>query len=248
MKEKTSEVKNRPVALVTGGASFLGQAISRKLAREGFRVVLHYQNSIGKAKELAEELSALQGKTVPLRADLRKTAQAAWLAQRAVSGHGRLDLLVNNASLFCPTPLGRSKPAEWEDILRVNLFSPFALCQGAFAWLRKTKGSIVNLTDIYGEHPLLPDHAIYCASKAGLINLTKTLAREMGPEVRVNGVSPGAIFIPSRYSPAQRKRLIERSALKRQGTPEEVADAVHFMATHRFLTGQVLNVDGGRFL
>ncbi len=238
----------KPVALVTGGASFLGRAISLKLAGEGFAVVLHYQNSLEKTKKLAVEISAFGGETLMVKADLREPEQAGILVQKAVKKFKRLDLLVNNASLFSPTPMGSASLSQWRKTFNVNLFSPYFLSRGAAPALKKSKGAIVNLTDIYGEHPILTNHSAYCASKAGLICVTRMLARELGPEIRVNAVSPGAIFIPKTYSPSRKKELVGRSALKRQGTPEEIAEAVYFLAAHKFITGQVLNVDGGRFI
>jgi pteridine reductase len=244
---KASKTNSRSVALVTGGASFLGAAISRKLVMEGFRVVLHYQSSKTKSEKLAREINSMGEEAVVLKADLSKVEQAEGLVQSVTRRFKRLDLLVNNASLFDPTPFPLASPAKWQKTFSVNLFSPYFLCQTAAPWLRKSKGSVINLTDIYAEHPLLKGYPAYCASKAGLLCVTKMLARELGPDVRVNAVSPGAIFIPKTYSRKQREDLIRRSALKRQGTPEEIADAVHFLANHKFITGQVLNVDGGRF-
>jgi len=238
----------RPVALVTGGASFLGRAISLKLALEGFKVALHYQSSLAKTEKLAEEISASGGRAFTVKADLREPEQAGTLVQKVARKFKRFDLLVNNASLFSPTPIETETPAQWQEILNLNLLSPYFLSRAAAPWLKKSKGAIVNLTDIYGDHPILKDHSAYCASKAGLICVTKVLARELGPDIRVNGVSPGAVFIPKTYSRKQKRDLLERSALKRQGTPEEIAAAVYFLATHKFITGQVLNVDGGRFV
>jgi len=240
--------KSNPAALVTGGASFLGRAISLKLAGEGFKVALHCQSSLDKTKKLAAEISSFGGESFVVQADLRKPEQAGVLVQKVVTKFKGLDLLVNNASLFSPTPFETATPSQWREIFNINLFSPYFLGRGAAPALKKSGGTIVNLTDIYGEHPILKDHSAYCASKAGLICVTKMLARELGPEIRVNAVSPGAIFIPKTYSPSRKKELIRRSALKRQGTPEEIAEAVYFLSGHKFMTGQVLNVDGGRFV
>jgi pteridine reductase len=239
--------KNKPVALITGGASFLGSAVSRKLADQGFRLGLHYQGSASRAQKLASELSASGVETLLLQGDLRLEKTTGLMVEKITRRFKRLDLLVNNASMFNPTPLQSSKRAQWEEIFQINLFAPYALCQAAAPWLRKSKGSVVQLTDIYGDHPILRGYSAYCSSKAGLIALTKNLALELGPDVRVNAVSPGAIFIPKSYTLKQRKELTGRSALKRAGRPEEIAEAVYFMATQSFVTGQVLNVDGGRF-
>lgn len=239
---------SRPVALITGGASYLGRSISRKLAEEGFRVVLHYQNSREKTKELAEEIGHSGGEVLIVKADLRKVERAPVLIRSTIRAFKRLDLLVNNASLFFPTPLSSSRPDQWRELFQVNLFSPYFLSRAAGPWLKKHNGCIVNMTDIYAENPVLRDHSGYAASKAALVNLTRSLAKEMGPDVRVNAVSPGAIFIPKKFNRREREALIARSALKRQGTPEDIAQAVHFLATQKFITGQVLKVDGGRFL
>ena len=238
----------RPVALVTGGASFLGKAISLKLAREGFDLALHYQNSGDKAKQLTEEAEELGARTLLVKGDLRQAGTSSTLVQRTTKAFNRLDLLVNNASLFYPTPIEKAKSQQWSELFQVNLFSPYFLSRAAATWLKKGKGSIINLTDIYGENPILKGYDAYCASKSALITLTKILARELGPAVRVNGVSPGAIFIPQNYSSRQKKALLDRSALKRQGSPNDIAEAVLFLANQNFITGQVLKVDGGRFL
>jgi pteridine reductase len=246
--KKESMVHKGRVALVTGGASFLGAAISRKLAAEGFQLILHYQNSFGKTKKIADELKSLGSKVMMFRADLRKVEQAPALIRSTIQAFKRLDLLINNASLFTKTPISITRPEQWRELFDVNLFSPFFLSRAAKPWLQKAHGCIVNMTDIYAEKPILRDHSGYSASKAALVNLTQSLAREMGPGVRVNAVSPGAIFIPENYDRKKREALIGRSALKRKGTPEDIAEAVYFLATQRFITGQTLKVDGGRFL
>ena len=239
---------SKPVAMVTGGASFLGRAISLKLALEGYDLILHYQKSLDKTKKLADEARLLGAVVLLIKADLRKVDGLSALVQSPIRRFNRLDLLVNNASLFFPTPLSNNRLSQWRELFQVNLFSPYFLVKAVAPWLRKTRGCVVNLTDIYGENPILKNYSGYSASKAGLISVTKSLAGELGPLIRINAISPGAIFIPENYKDKQKKALIERSALKRQGTPEDIADAVHFLATQKFVTGQVLRVDGGRFL
>jgi pteridine reductase len=239
---------SKPVALVTGGASFLGRAISLKFAREGFNLVLHYQSSAQKARQLASEIARRGGLAFLVKADLRNPKKTPVLIRRTIEKYGRLDVLINNASVFKPTPLRTAGPPLWEETFRVNVFSPYFLCRAAVPWLKKSRGCIVNLGDIYGEYPVLKDHSAYCASKAALIASTRQLARDLGPSVRVNVVSPGAIHIPKSYGFQRRKELIERSALKRQGKPVDIAEAVYFLASQDFITGQVLNVDGGRLL
>jgi pteridine reductase len=237
----------KPVALVTGAASFLGKAICLKLAREGYDLILHYQSSLGKTRKLEKEAKRSGAAVLLVKADLRRVEKVPVFVRTVMKGFKQLDLLVNNASLFFPTPLSKGRVDQWRELFNVNLFSPYFLAKESAPWLRRTQGCVVNLTDIYGENPILKDYAGYSASKAGLLLITKSLASELGPLVRVNGVSPGAISIPSAYTPRQKKALIGRSALKRQGAPEDIAEAVYFLATQRFITGEVLKVDGGRF-
>jgi len=237
----------KPVALVTGSSSFLGKAICLKLAREGYFLVLHYQSSKDKALKLGGEVERLGSKVKLIRADFRKLTGIPRMIERVLQATGRLDLLVNNASVFKPTDPREKALKGWSETFAVNLHAPYLLSLCAAPWLRRSKGCIVNLTDLYGEFPGLKHHSAYCASKAGLINLTRTLAREWGPEIRVNAISPGAIYLPGGMKKDKKRELILKSAVRRQGTPEEIAEAVHFMASNRFVDGQVLRVDGGRF-
>jgi pteridine reductase len=245
---KISSHLSGPVALVTGGASFLGRAISLDLARNGFHLILHFQKSATKAKQVATEAEQLGVRVVVVKADLRDPRKIPVLTKAIQGSFDRLDLLVNNASLFAPTPFSTARPIQWQEMFNLNLFAPYFLSRAVAPWLKKNSGSIVNLTDIYGENPILKDYDAYCVSKAGLITVTKMLARELGPDIRVNAVSPGAIFIPRSYNAKKKKDLIARSALKKQGTPEDIAEGVRFLASQSFITGQVLKVDGGRFL
>lgn len=236
----------KPLALVTGGASPLGSAISRALAQAGYDLVLHYGSSKARALELADELREGGAKVFLLQADLRKPASLARALARGPRDLSRTSLLVNNASFFGPTPAFNEK--AWDAILHINLLSPYALSEALRPQLQNNKGSVVNITDIYGAHPLLKDHPAYCASKGGLITLTRFMASQWGPGVRVNGVSPGVISFPAHYGAAKKKKLAEKSALKRGGAPEDIARAVLYLAEQPFVTGQILNVDGGRFL
>jgi len=238
---------DRPVFLVTGGSSPIGQAITRDLVNDGAAVAVHYQKSKIRAIEFCQFLQKQGADVFSFSCDLNRPQDSSRLIRNVACHWGRLDGLINNASLFKPTPLGRSGPAEWEKVIRVNTLSPYFLATAALPWLRRAKGSIVHLTDIYGSHPILKDHGAYCISKAALVALTRFMAREMGPEVRVNAVSPGAVTFPSTYSESRKKRVLERSALNRPGRPEEIASAVSFLAKHPFITGQILDVDGGRF-
>lgn len=245
--KKSSRLSSQPTALVTGGASALGGAISRKLIFQGFRVALHYGKSKTKTLDLKKELEANGGEVLLVQANLSDPSQSAKLIRQVTAHWGRLDLVVNNASLFEPTDLATASWKKWHEIFNVNAFSPVSLAIAAKPWLEKQRGSVVNITDIYGELPILKKHAAYSASKAALIFLTRYLALALGEKVRVNAVSPGVITFPPHYSAAKRKHLVEKSALKRQGSPEEIADAVWFLASNQFVTGQVLHVDGGRF-
>ena len=245
---KPSRTSSQPVALVTGAASTLGSAISVKLAHQGMRLALHYGKSALKTIRLQKELSSLGVETLLLKADLSKPSQAGTLVRGVTRRWGRLDLLVNNASRFLPTPLAEGDWAQWGELYRINTLSPCALAAAANSFLGKTGGSIVNITDIYGEMPVLQSHPAYSASKAALLFLTKFLARELAPAVRVNAVSPGVISFPKKYSRSQRHKLVQKTALMRQGKPADIAEAVWFLASNRFVTGQVLKVDGGRFI
>ncbi len=248
--KKTSNraASNRLVVLITGAASPLGSAISRRLASEGMDLVLHYGKSRKKTSDLQEELKSRSIETVVLQSDLGKPDQAPRLIRKIIKKFGRLDVVVNNASLFESMDLTAPDWKAWRATFEVNVFSPIGLIAAARPWLERTRGCVVNITDIYGEMPVLKGYPAYSASKASLIFLTKYLAVAMGDRVRVNAVSPGVISFPDQYSAARRKKLVERSVLKRQGKPEEIAAAVAFLISNQFITGQVLKVDGGRFI
>jgi len=236
------------VALITGGSRRLGAATARGLHAAGMRLVIHYRQSADAAEELRAELCAHRADSVVLiRGDLREVAKVKNLVRQCVREFGRLDALINNASVFQPTPLARAREADWQAILDTNLKAPFFLAQAAAAHLAKTRGNIVNITDIYAERPL-PQHAIYCASKAGLCALTKSLAQELGPEVRVNAIAPGAILWPEHDTDEiAHQRLLSRTPLKRKGNAEDIARTVKFLLTEAdYITGQIIAVDGGR--
>lgn len=236
----------KPVALVTGGASSLGSVISRTLAKAGFDLILHYGKSLQPTLELQKRLRGEGFESLLIQADLGRPESLSNLARRAPRHFARLGLLVNNASLFEPTAVFNAK--DWRRILSVNLLSPYAFGEAARPFLAKNQGNIVNITDIYGEHPLLRDHSAYCLSKGALITATKFMAAQWSPLVRVNAVSPGVISFPAHYGAGKKKKLIAKAALKRSGSPEDIAQAVLFLARNSFITGEVLKVDGGRFL
>jgi len=246
--KKKYRLSSRPAALVTGSASFLGSAISRKLAAQGFNVALHYGKSKFKTLGLKQELELSGAEVFLVQANLENPSLSSSLIRKIIHHWGRLDVVVNNASVFEPTALTNKDFKKWNYIFNVNTFSPVSVAIAAKPWLEKHHGCVINITDIYGEFPVLKEHAAYSASKAALIFLTKYFALALGDKVRVNAVSPGVITFPKHYSKVQRKHLVAKSALKRQGNPDEIADAVWFLVSNHFVTGQILHVDGGRFI
>jgi len=238
------------VALVTGSARRLGAAIVRTLHGAGARVAIHYRSSSREADALAAELNALRpGSALAVQADLLDLACLPGLVEAVVRAFGRLDILVNNASTFYPTPVGEITPAQFDDLFGTNLRAPLFLAQAAASQLRLHEGLVINMLDIHASRPL-KRHPVYCAAKAGLVMLTRSLARELAPQVRVNGIAPGPVLWPEGgLDPDLQKKILERTALKRMGSPEDVARAaLYFAAEAPFVTGQVLAVDGGRSL
>lgn len=240
-----------PVALVTGAARRVGAAIAAALHARGFRVALHYRRSRGDAQALARRLNATRpGSAQIFDADVCD-ARACRALVAAVTGHfGALDLLVNNASGFYPTPIASVTEAQFDELVGSNLKGPVFLCSAAAGHLTRARGAIVNITDIHARHPI-EDHPVYCAAKAGLECLTRALARDLAPAVRVNAVAPGAILWPEQGhdDEASRAAVIAGTELKRMGTPQDIAGAVAWLATDAgYVTGQVISVDGGRTL
>ncbi len=243
--------KPAPVILVTGAAKRVGAEIARTLHGAGARLVLHYRASLAAATALAAELNGHRADSaICLQADLRQSQAAMQLVAEAVAHFGRLDGLVNNASSFFPTPLGSIDEAAWEELIGSNLKGPLFLSQAAAPQLRANGGAIVNITDIHAELPL-KNYPLYCAAKAGLLGLTRALALELAPEVRVNAVAPGPIAWPENdaFDAQARADIIGRTPLQRTGEPADIARSVRFLLFDSpFVTGQVLNVDGGRSL
>lgn len=237
------------VVLVTGAARRVGAAIARRLHASGARLMLHYRGSEPDALALQAELNAARANSVALvQADLLQAAGLAEIVRNTLARFERIDALVNNASSFHPTPMGEITPAQWDDLVGSNLKVPLFLSQAAAAQLKKTGGSIVNIADIHAERPL-KNYVVYSIAKAGLVGLTRSLARELGPEVRVNAVAPGPILWPEddSFDEVSRQRIISHTLLKRVGEPDDVARAVYyFIAEAPYVTGQVLAVDGGR--
>ena len=237
-----------PVALVTGAAKRIGAATTRALHSAGYNVIIHCRLSQLAANELAAELNALRADSARvIQADLNDETIYNLTIEQAYQCWQRLDLLVNNASSFYPTPLGKISLSDWDNLVNSNMKAPLFLSQAARNYLREVNGNIVNMLDIHGMRPM-KDHTVYCAAKAGLAMITQSLAKEMGPEVRVNGVAPGAILWPENDMPEHTKTLIlERTVLKRPGTPEDIARTIVFLARDAdYITGQVIAVDGGR--
>lgn len=238
------------VVLVSGGGRRIGAAIVRALHETGMRVVIHYHRSRAEAEALGAELNALRpGSARTLPADLARPGSPDALLEAAVGAFGRLDAVVNNASLFFPSPLGEIEPAALDALFAVNTFAPLLIAQAAAPHLRARQGSIVNIGDIYAHRPLA-SHGAYCASKAALLSLTRSLAAALAPQVRVNAVAPGAILWPEKGSDAAlRQRILDDTLLGRLGEPRDVASTVRFLVKEApFVTGQVIDVDGGRGL
>ena len=238
----------RPVVLVTGAARRVGAAIARRLHAAGFDVALHRRASATEMAALAAELEAARPRsTAMLAGELGDDAVPARLVAETLARFGRLDALVNNASGFFPTPLGSTTPAQFDELFAANARAPVFLAQAAAPALRAARGAIVNLADIHGERPLR-DHAPYCLAQAALIMLTRALAVELAPDVRVNAVAPGAILWPEQEKPdAAKDAVLAREPLRRTGEPADVAEAVRWLLQDaRYTTGEVLHVDGGR--
>jgi pteridine reductase len=246
---KEANVSPTPrVALVTGSARRIGAAIARRLHADGYALALHYRNSDADAKALAAELEAVRpGSALLLRADLSEFDRLPELVAKTVGRYGRLDALVNNASAYYATPFGSATPQQWDDLFASNARAPFFLSQAAAPHLKAARGAIVSIADVYAERPL-PGYPIYSMAKAALAMMTKSLARELGPEVRVNAVAPGNILWSDNPDKAETPALLaERVPLRRQGRPEEIASAVSWLlAGSDYVTGQILAVDGGR--
>jgi pteridine reductase len=238
------------VVLITGGARRVGAASARVLHAAGAQIMIHYRSSATAARALQDELNAIRADSVALiQADLHDTHALPALVSQTVATFGGLDVLLNNASSFYPTPVGSITDTDWDDLMGSNLKAPLFLSQAAAPELKKRHGCIINITDIHAERPM-KRYVVYSVAKAGLVGLTKSLARELAPEVRVNGIAPGPVMWPDNdtdFNEVTRQRIIAHTMLKRAGDPHDIALAVRFFAmdTH-YVTGQILAVDGGR--
>lgn len=237
-------------ALITGAAARLGRAIARDLHRD-HRVIVHYRSSADAARKLVDELNGIRpDSAAALHSDLGTAADCEQLAREAVDLWGGVQVLINNASAFYPTPVGGADEGAWDELIGSNLKAPFFLSQALAPSLADNGGSIVNMADIHAERPM-PGHTIYCAAKAGLVMLTKSLALELAPAVRVNAVAPGAILWPEQeeVDTETQRAIVERIPLARTGTEADIARTVRFLATDpSYISGQVIAVDGGRNL
>ena len=237
-----------PTALITGGAKRIGKQIVHTLHSAGYQIMVHYRSSAGAATSLVEELNSIREDSAACVAgDLLDIAVIPNIIEQTLETFGRLDLLVNNASTFYPTPIELINDEFWSDLMGSNLKAPAFMIKAAAPALRENRGNIVNIIDIYAERPL-SNHTLYCAAKAGLEMLTKSLARDLAPEIRVNGVSPGAILWPEKgNSEFDQETLIAQIPLKKFGSPKDIANTVRFLAQDaHYITGQVVAVDGGR--
>jgi pteridine reductase len=237
------------VVLISGGAKRVGAAICRRLHASGASLMLHYRASAGEARLLQAELNGVRADSVALiQADLLDLNKLPSTVEQTVQRFGRLDALVNNASSFYATPVGDITAATWEDLIGTNLRAPLFLAQAAAPALKKAQGAIVNITDIHAERPL-KSYVVYSIAKAGLVAMTRSLARELAPDVRVNAVAPGPILWPddTSFDELSRQRIISHTLLRREGTPDDIAKAVYFLlADATYVTGETINVDGGR--
>jgi pteridine reductase len=239
---------SRPVALITGAAKRVGATIARTLHAAGYDLALHYRHSQAEMAALCAELErARAGSTLSVQADLADLAQLSRIVETCNAHFRRLDALVNNASSFFPTPIGSVTAAQWDDLFNSNARAPLFLAQAAAPALRAAHGAIVNIVDIYAQRPLA-GHPVYSMAKAALAMMTMALAKELAPEVRVNGVAPGAVLWPeSGKAYADQAGLIARTPLQRAGSPQDVATTALFLLRDaKFTTGQIIAVDGGR--
>jgi pteridine reductase len=240
----------RPVALITGAAKRVGAAIARALHAAGYDLALHYRHSQTEMDALCAELEAARANsTLAIQAELTDIDRLPNIIEKCIARYGRLDALVNNASTFYATPVGTVTPQQWNELFASNAQAPFFLAQAAAPHLQRARGCIVNILDIYAERPL-PRHPVYCMTKAALAMATSALAQALGPEVRVNGIAPGNVLWSTNVIKAETLGMVEeRTALQRQGSPEEIAAAVLFLLRDAgYCSGAILPVDGGRRL
>lgn len=249
MTESTTELTDK-VVLITGAAHRVGATITRHLHSLGMRIIVHYRHSKDTAHALQEELNEKRENSVVLiQADLHQSSKIKSMIKQANETWGQLDVVINNASSFYETPVKTATDEQWEDLIGSNLKAPFFVCQNAAPFLKSSNGCIINIVDIHADRPL-KNYPVYSIAKAGLVMLTKSMARELGPEIRVNAIAPGAIMWPDNdIDDVTKQRIISRTALKRKGDPMDIAKAVRFLIEDAtYMSGQVLTIDGGRTL
>jgi len=235
-------------ALITGGARRIGSVIARTLHSHGFNIMLHYRSSSADANTLVSDLNAIrENSAASTQCDLMDINCIPGVVESTIETFGRLDCLINNASTFYPTPIELLENDFWVDLIGTNLKAPAFMVKSAAKHLRESNGSIINIIDIYARTPL-SDHPIYCSAKAGLEMLTKSLARDLAPQIRVNGISPGAILWPEHETHTlNQEELLKKIPMKRMGTPEDIAKTAYFLIEEAsYITGQIIAVDGGR--
>ncbi|PIE24866.1 MAG: pteridine reductase [Neptuniibacter caesariensis] len=244
-----NSTSKNPVALVTGAAKRVGRAIASELHQAGYHIAIHYHNSETEAQALKDELNAQRHNSAEtFSADLSELTQLQALSESVLAHFGQLNLLVNNASSFFPTPVEHSSPEQWDDLLNTNLRAPYFLSSYLSPALQQSAGSIINLIDIHSQRGL-PDFPIYSISKAGVEMMTKSLAKELAPKVRVNGISPGAILWPEAdLSEGEKQAILNKTLLGRIGRPKDLAEAVLYLSQAEYITGQILAIDGGKSL
>ena len=238
-----------PVALITGAAKRIGAQIAKKLHAEGYNVIIHYSHSMHEAHALVDQLNMTRpNSATSLSADLCNLSMIDSLAEQALASWGHVDVLVNNASSFYPTPIGGITDSDWSSLVGSNVKGPLFLTQALAPALKARSGSIVNMVDMHIDRPL-PSHSVYLIAKNGLASLTRSLATELAPNIRVNGIGPGAILWPERdMDEEEKQKLIDTIPLGTLGSPEDIADTVWFFINVPYITGQILYVDGGRSL
>ncbi|MDH5436948.1 MAG: pteridine reductase [Gammaproteobacteria bacterium] len=249
MTKSTNELNDK-VVLITGAAHRVGATMARHLHSLGMRIIVHYRHSKKAAHALQEELNAKRENSVVLiQADLHQSNKIKSMLKEAAKTWGQLDVVINNASSFYETPVNSATDDQWDDLIGSNLRAPFFVCQNAAPFLKQANGCIINIVDIHADRPL-KNYPIYSIAKAGLVMLTKSMARELGPEIRVNAIAPGAIMWPDNdIDDVTKQRIISRTALKRKGEPMDIANAVRFLIDDAtYMSGQVLTIDGGRTL
>jgi pteridine reductase len=235
-------LQNR-VALITGSAKRLGRAVALRLAREGADVAIHYRSSEAEARSAVTEIDALGRRNIVISADLTQVSEIRALIEKVADHFGRLDILINSAANFLQTDFAATTEKSWNESLDTNLKAPFFCCQAAAPFLKQSRGAIVNFADL-GAFLAWPGYIPHCISKAGVVMLTKALAKELAPEVRVNAIAPATITMPG-DPPEWEADFVQRAPLHRTGTPDEVADAVMYILAAPFLTGHTLVLDGG---